>query len=126
MNKLREVKKKIETELVVYYPQFFPKNGNKNQTALRVQRINVLFDSVIEDKDYSEQIFNIEKEILEDDKPNIWNVWQENNMERVLEVDFQKFAISVTKLSGQNINEITTFTFYATIEQLKEENKKNK
>lgn len=126
MNKLREVKKKIETELVVYYPQFFPKNGNKNQTALRVQRINALFDSVIEDKDNAEQVFNIEKEILEDDKPNIWNVWQDNNMERVLEVDFQKFAISVTKMSGQNINDITTFTFYATVEQLKEENKKNK
>ncbi|QCW20485.1 tail assembly chaperone protein [Flavobacterium phage FPSV-S3] len=124
ITKLREVKKKIETELVVYYPQFFPKNGNQNQTALRVQRINALFDSVIEDRDYSEQIFNIEKEILEDDKPNIWNVWQDNNMERVLEVDFQKFAISVTKMSGQNINDITTFTFYATVEQLKEENKK--
>jgi hypothetical protein len=127
MIKLREVKKKIETELVVYYPNFFPKNTEQNKSYLRVSRVNAMLDMIINNDDsYSERVFEIEKEILEDDKPNIWNVWQDNNMERVLEVDFQKFGISVMELSGQNLTEITTFTFYATVEHLKEKFKKNK
>lgn len=127
IGKLREVKKKIETELVVYYPVFFPKNGNKEQTALRVKRMNELLDQVIEGKEgVNDELFNIEKEILENDKPNIWNVWKTGNMERALEVDFQKFAISVTKHTGQNLDNMTTFTFYAAVDLLKEETKTSK
>lgn len=126
MNKLREVKKKIETELVVYYPQFFPKNSRKEHTALRVKRVNALLDKIIfQDETCKPKIYEIEKEILEIDKPNIWNVWQDNNMERILEVDFQKFGIAVTELSGQSLTDITTFTFYATVEHLKEKHQKN-
>jgi hypothetical protein len=125
--KLREVKKKIETELVVYYPVFFPKNGNKEQTILRVKRMNVLLDQVIENReDPSDELFDVEKEILENDKPNIWNVWKTGNMERVLEVDFQKFAISVMKHTGQVLDNMTTFTFYASVDLLKEETKTSK
>lgn len=117
---LQEVKKKIETELVVYYPEFFPKNGNKEQTALRVRRVNLMLDSIINQEVKEDQIFNVEKEILETDKPNIWNVWKKGNMERVLEVEFQKFAISVVEKSKQPLDTLTTFTFYATVEHLKE------
>ena len=73
-----------------------------------------------QDETCKPKIYEIEKEILEIDKPNIWNVWQDNNMERILEVDFQKFGIAVTELSGQSLTDITTFTFYATVEHLKE------
>lgn len=69
-------------------------------------------------------LYITEKELLEHDKPNVWNVWKDENMERVLEVDFQKFAISVTEVSNQRIEDITTFTFYATVEHLKEKFKK--
>lgn len=111
--------------MVVYYPIFFPKNGNKEQTILRAKRINGLLDEIIDpDKDNGKFLFETEREILEQDKPNVWNVWKENNMERVLEVDFQKFAISVTENAGQDLATLTTFTFYATVEYLKEKFKK--
>lgn len=117
--------------MVVYYPFFFPKNGNKEQTALRIRRSDILLDKIIEskntEKNFDDSLFAAEKEILENDKPNVWNVWKEGNMERVLEVDFQKFAISIVKETGQVIENITTFTFYATVECLKDEHKnKNK
>lgn len=72
------------------------------------------------------QLYETEKELLEMDKPNVWNVWQGKNMERALEVDFQKFGIAVTELSAQSLAEISTFTFYATVEHLKEKHKPNK
>ena len=121
IEKLQEVKKKINTELSVYYPEFFPKNGNMEQTALRAKRLNILLDSIIQDDDSEKEIFNIEKEILETDKPNVWNVWKKGNMERSLEVDFQKFAISVIRKTNQSLDNLMTFSFYATVELLKEE-----
>jgi hypothetical protein len=74
----------------------------------------------------NQNLYDLEKEILENDKPNIWNVWKDDNMERILEVDFQKFGIAVTELTGQNLQEISTFTFYSTVEHLKEKHSKNK
>lgn len=85
-----------------------------------------MLDSVIhhENPGHEEKIFDVEKQILEVDTPNVWNVWSENNMERVLEVDSRKFGIAVTELTNQDIEQITTFTFYASVEHLKEKFKK--
>ena len=112
--------------MVVYYPQFFPKNGNKDRTALRVKRIGIMCDNIIDSEEPdNEGLYKTEWEILQHDKPNVWNVWMKGNMERALEVDFQKFAISVTEVSNQRIEDISTFTFYATVEHLKEKYRKN-
>lgn len=125
IEKLKEVKKKIDQQLLVYYPKFFPKNQNKDILVLRAKRVNYLLDLIIEKKvSIKEEVFEVEKEILENDKPHVWNVHIENNMERVLEVDFNKFAIQVTELSNQRLEDMTTFRFYATVEYLKEKNKK--
>lgn len=83
-------------------------------------------DGIIDDKNVDDDVYKIEKEILSHSKPHVWNVHVEGNMERILEVDFQKFAISVTELTGMDLNEITTFTFYASVEHLKEKFKPQK
>lgn len=110
--------------MVVYYPAFFPKNGNVEQTILRHKRVNILLDSIIEkNNNQNEHLFKVEKEILEHDTPNVWNIHREENMERALEVDFQKFGIAVANQTSEKLAEMTTFTFYATVEHLKEKNK---
>ena len=124
MDHMKEVKKKMETELVVYFPNFFPKNGNLDQTSMRYKRMNLLLDGIIEKRDVADQLFKIEKDILMNDTPNVWNIWKEENVERSLEVDFQKFGIAVTGHTGQQLADISTFTFYATVEHLKEKFKK--
>lgn len=102
----------------------FPKNGDPETTTLRVKRVMSLLDTIIDPKgNHQETTFNIEKEILERDKPKIWNVWTPNNMEKVLEVDFAKFGVAVTGQTGQKLSEITTFEFYASVEYLKEKHK---
>jgi hypothetical protein len=121
---LKEVKKKIELELQVYYKNFFPKVGNVEFLALRVKRLNLLCDEIIDEKEIKDPLFEVEKELLENDKPNKWDIWADNNMERILEVDFQKFALNVTQLSGMNLNDTSTFAFYAGVEYLKEKNPK--
>lgn len=113
--------------MVTYFPSLFPKNGNTEQTLLRVQRADFLLEQIIDsEKDLSEDIFNVEKEILENDKPNIWNVHidSKNNMERVLEVEFQKYALAVTEDSSMRIEQTSVMTFYSKVLQLKEKYKK--
>ena len=110
---------------MVYFPSYFPKNGNKEQTGLRIKRVSILLDSIINsEKDFDDDLFSVEKEILETDKPNIWNVFTKGNMERVLEVDFQKFALAVTQESNMILDQTMTFAFYSELELLKERNKK--
>lgn len=111
--------------MVVYFPKEFPKNGNNQQTSLRIKRINVMLDRITDpENDQTKNLFEVEKEILETDKPNKWNVWVDGNMERVLEVDFRKFAVAVMEHSSESIEKISTFTFYSIVEHLREKFKK--
>lgn len=123
---LVELKKKINLELSVYFPKYFPKNSNANEKALWIKAIDIRCDQIIQGKEFAEQLFDVEKQILEADKPNNWNVHVEGNMERSLELDFQKFAISVTKLSGGDLENMVVMRFYATVEQLEDEHRSNK
>ncbi len=128
LDKMEEAKKKIELELQVYFPRYFPKGGDLNHTVLRIKRMKKILAGVMEDKleEYHEEIDRLERNILQQDKPNQWNVHIEDNMERALEVDFQKFAVAVQELTGIKITETTVFTFYAAVEHLKEKHKKQK
>lgn len=118
---LREVKKKVETELQVYFPNFFQK-GNDNMTALRIKRAHKRLEGVLGANNQKE-VYEVEKEILIGDKPNRWNVWIEGNMERQLEVDFHKYLIAVSEHTAIDIKETTTFTFYSIVEHLQEKKK---
>lgn len=105
--------------MVVYFPRLFPKNGNKDQTALRINRADLLIDQIINnEKDISDKKFKVEKSILETDKPNIWNVNISGNMEREMEVEFYKYAHSVTESSSIDIEDTTVFAFYTKVEQI--------
>lgn len=87
-----------------------------------------MLDQVItgEIQEFDEKIYQVEKEILQVDRPQTWNVYDDDNMERTMEVDFQKFAVQVQELTGMEIKETTVFTFYAAVEHLKEKQKKQK
>lgn len=108
---------------MVYFPSLFPKNGNKEQTALRIQRADVLMNQIInQNEDYSSELYKVEKSILENDKPNIWNVHIEGNMEREIEVEFYKYAHSVTQDSSISITDSTVFGFYTKVLQIIDKN----
>lgn len=64
--------------------------------------------------------------MLERNKPKIWNVWKDGNMERALEVDFQMFGLSVVEGLGLGLDQISTMSFYARVKSLKERAKNGK
>lgn len=78
-------------------------------------------NAIIEEKDVKDSVFKLEKEILMQNKPNSWNIHDEVNLERLIEVDFAKYSISVSKHSGIDIDKVDVFTFYASVEQIEQE-----
>lgn len=94
-----------------------------DEVALKVKRLNLLCDEVIEERDIEKNLYDIEKELLEYQKPNVWNIHYEDNLERTLEVDFHKYAISVKEHVNFDLEKCTTFTFYASVEFIKEKHK---
>ena len=83
-------------------------------------------DAIIDGKSTEDAVFKLEKEILLQNKPNSWNIHDEVNLERIIEVDFAKYSITVSKHSGIDIDKVDVFTFYASVEQIENEFKPNK
>lgn len=103
----------------------FPKNENLEAIALEVQRLNCLCDEVIENKDLQKSIFDLEKQALEMESPNEWNINAENNMEKILEVDFAKFALSVCQnIPNLDMKTATVFEYYTAVDYVNDKNPK--
>lgn len=83
-------------------------------------------DLIIDENEaYKEEIFQAEKGMLELKKPNVWNTNIAGNMEVETEVEFEKFLVSLSEYTNENLEEITVFRFYALIDLLKEKYKDN-
>ena len=83
-------------------------------------------DLIIDENEaYKEEIFQAEKGMLELKKPNVWNTNIEGNMEVETEVEFEKFLVSLSEYTNENLEEITVFRFYALIDLLTEKQKRN-
>ncbi len=74
-----------------------------------------------ESKVAEELIWDGEKGILSLYPPNVWNIYIAGNMEREMEVEFEKFLINISRHIGQDIEQISTFKFYSMLEYLREE-----
>lgn len=109
-----------------YFPDYFEKREIENANALKLKYIQKRLDKLITDENVNDdEIKQIEKELLELNAPNNWNIYYDNNMEKQLEVDFKVFAMNVIDNLNLKLSEINVFDFYSAITYLKEKNKGN-
>lgn len=121
---ITDVKKKLDTQLSVYFPKQFKRGGDKETALLRVKRANLMLDNITDPGEQKEiEIFELERLILERNPPNIWNTYLPENMELFLESEFNKFLLSVCENSNLDIDKLTVKTFYSKVEQIKDKNK---
>ena len=105
----------------MYFPKHFKNNEEENFNVVFIQRLDAELDGIIEeDESKLDLIYNLEKQMLEFRKPNVWNVHAEGNMEVLMEVDFEKFLLAVSEHTNEKVDEVNTFRFYALIDLLKE------
>jgi hypothetical protein len=110
--------------LETYFPEEFQNQEQQKQNILKLRMINASCDGIIEDKDVDQEVYEIEKELLQGVKPNIWNVHIEGNLEQKIEVDSQVYSTSVIENLNLNLETITVFDFYASVKYLKSKNEK--
>ena len=85
-----------------------------------------MVDYIKSDNEDSLNKFNtLEKEILKEQSPNVWNINTDGNMEIKMEVDFEKFIFSIAEHTNIKVRELTTFKFYALLDYLKDKKNKN-
>lgn len=127
MEALNEVKKKIEKQLQVYFPESFSNYLELEQNTLKLKLINSSCDAIIhqgEAEKHEKEAAKLKKQLLETVKPNVWNVNIENNIEKTIEVDFKVYAFYVTDHLKLDLKNITVFDFYASVKYKKEKFKK--
>lgn len=76
-------------------------------------------DESITDKRIEEQ----ERDILDLDNPNVWNINTRGNMEVEMETEFEMFMLAVGEHTKEKIDEISVFRFYSLLGYIKEKNK---
>jgi hypothetical protein len=121
LNYLIELKKKVDTACQAYFPQLF-QNSDLQENYLRIKRMQERIKGVINDSE--PDVTELTKEILSQKKPHIWNVWETENMERAMEVDFNKMLIDVAKEKKISIKDMSVFTFYTAYQSIIESNGK--
>lgn len=89
-----------------------------------MRKMNAELNLILEDNEENRlELHEAEKEILLLNPPRSWNVYVAGNMEIEMEVEFEKFLISVSEHTNENIETISVFKFNVLVDYLKEKNK---
>ncbi len=107
----------------VYFDDFFNNKKQMISNATRLKLINEKLNIILGEGN-EKNLESVKRELLELLKPNEWNVFVEGNLEKAMEVDFNKFATVVTETTGLKLEEISVFRFYSVLGYLQEKNKK--
>lgn len=121
---LTEKSVSIQKQLSLYFPKKFSSRSGQNYLSLRIKRLKALTDGVINGEE--PDLRDVEKEIISNDIPNSWNIYDEGNLERYSEIEFNKLVMAVSKHSQISMNEMSVKDFYSAIEYLEETKKTNK
>lgn len=108
----------------MYFPKNFKTNDEENYNILVVRQLQAECEKIIHNDGSKElEIFDIEKQMLNLRRPNVWNVYEEGNLEIVMEVEFEKFLIAISEFSNETPDNLMTFRFYAQVDYLTEKHK---
>jgi len=93
------------------------------ENALLINITNSVIEYAETDKGL-DKFNSLEKELLTEQSPNVWNINTDGNMEIKMEVEFKKFMFSIKEHTNIKVEKLTIFEFYTLLDYLK--TKKNK
>lgn len=122
VSKLLEfVKKKIQQELMLYFPFLGDSSTTKEYYSRLLRHTKLKLDELIDGVDKSEEIDRLEELMLKDSKPLTFH--GANSVEIKTNKEFNKVCISISKELGVDAKSMTVVEFFNAVEQLKELNK---
>ena len=122
--KIDALKKKIDEELSLYFPNQF-ESGNTKEHYDNIKRITLLIlDEVINEKDNEKDIDNIRTLILIASKPS--NFLGKDNAEIEYDKNFDKMCVLLNQELNLNAKSITAREFYSALEYLEKRSEEQK
>ena len=110
-------KKKVDTELRVYFPHKYKEERDYNYLELYKSLLIKEGEYLIDPSDELEdKITSLRKQLLDFNKPNIFNPYSEDNIIYQLELNYEKMMIGFEE-NGFNARDYTVFQFEVAIKK---------
>lgn len=82
-------------------------------------------DAILNDEEEVD-LFEDERQLLKLQDYNVWDINEQNNLERYMTVEFEKYIIRATELMGVDVSNYSVYKFMCMNEMLQERNAKQK
>lgn len=113
INLLNELKKKLSTELELYFPSEFDSAKEKEAYAKLKMKLQFQLQGIIEDKDYAEQISELDEFLFGMHKPK--NFIGKESEEIKYDKQFESACMIISQKTGMNAKQMTVLEFYNTL-----------
>lgn len=117
LNILYELKKKLSTELETYFPDNFDSAKEKMIYEKIKQRTILQLKGIIEDKDYTKDIADIDMSLLKSYKPESFS--GKDSFELKYDKQFESLCMLIGQKANLNAKQMTVLQFYTTVNNIK-------
>lgn len=112
-------KKKIQEELELYYPEDFVGAKEKELLSLIKRRTLLILEGIIEDKDNSSKVDDIDKRMFGRYSPKIFE--GEKSVEIEYDKQFETTCLLISQKTGSNAKVMTVLQFYNALDMIKKQ-----
>lgn len=116
---LYSLKKKLSTELETYFPENFDSAKEKETYDKIKQRTILQLKGIIEDKDYANEIADIDLSLLKSYKPGVFI--GKDSFELKYDKQFESLCMLVGQKANLDAKQMTVLQFYTTIGNIKKQ-----
>lgn len=118
-NYLAKLKKKVTTELELYFPEDFDNPKEKEAYDKLKTRVLLIVDSIIGDNDNSKEIETIDRYMLGLNKPKIFT--GVNSVEIKYDKQFENACLFISQKTNTDAKKMTVLQFYNALNTLKKQ-----
>lgn len=115
-NIFSEIKKKLSSELEIYFPKEFSNVREKEIYDLLKKRAMLILKSIIEDADYDDEIISIDKIFFDKQKINSFN--GSMSIEVLSDKQFETSCLYISQKANINAKKLNVLEFYAALHNL--------
>lgn len=115
-NIFSEIKKKLSSELEIYFPKEFSNVREKEIYDLLKKRALLILKGVIEDADYDDEIISIDKIFFDKQKINSFNGYM--SIEVLSDKQFETSCLYISQKANINAKKLNVLEFYAALHNL--------
>lgn len=113
------VKKKLDIELDMYFPNLFESSKEKEAYDRLKQRTILILNSIIEGKDNAKDIEKIDNDMLSISKPKQFK--GSKSAEVLFNKQFEKACILISQKTNLSPKTMTVLEFYTTLDEIKKQ-----